>query len=115
MLASDYRIKRNSQIDIIKKDGHMVRFVNFGIVFMEQPGQEQPHFSFIVSTKISKLANQRNRIKRALVEAVRQCLENIPGKFDYVFLAKREIARKSTDEIMKEVFKAFGDKSWLKP
>lgn len=114
MLASDYRIKKHSQIDLIKKEGHLVRFINFGVVFLEQPGQEKPHFSFIVSTKISKLANQRNRIKRALVEAVRQCLERIPGKFDYVFLAKREIARKSTDEIMKEVFKAFENKSWLK-
>ena len=92
----------------------MVRFVNFGVVFLEQLGQEHPHFSFIVSTKISKLANQRNRIKRALVEAVRQSLQKIPVNYDYVFLAKREIARKSTDEIMKEVFKAFENKSWLK-
>ena len=113
MLGSEYRISGNKDVEEVKEEGSLVQFSNFGLVFLAKEGQNKPRFSFIISTKVSKLANRRNRIKRALSEACRQRLGIIPSGYDFVFLAKKEIERKSTDEIMREVFSVFENRRWL--
>ena len=70
---------------------------------LERGDEAPPRFGFIVSTKVSKEAVQRNRIKRAMGEAVRFELMHIKKGFDVIFLAKQISTKKSTDEIMREV------------
>ena len=70
---------------------------------MEKNGEEKPRFGFVISTKISKLAVHRNRINRSLHEGVRRVLSLVPENYDFVFLAKKSIEKKSTEEIIKEV------------
>ena len=113
MLASHFRIGGNKNVEEVKEKGTLVQFNNFGLIFLRRPEQKIPKFAFVISTKVSKLANRRNRIKRALSEAVRQRINAIPPGFDFVFLAKKEVEKKTTDEIMREVFAAFENKSWL--
>ena len=63
----------------------------------------ESRFGFIVSKKISKKAVVRNRIRRLLSEAVQNLLSRMKQGFEGVFLAKREIAGKSYDEVFDEV------------
>jgi len=56
---------------------------------------------FIISTKLSKLAVQRNRIKRQLKAAIYPQLKNLHPNYQLVLLAKHPIKTASFIEIKK--------------
>ncbi len=103
MLASIHRLSRKKDFDKIRKEGNLFQQRNFGVQVLEKGKDEVSRYAFLVSTKISKQAAQRNRIKRAMREAVRHKLFLIGKGYDIIFLPKKGIARKSTEEIMREV------------
>ena len=106
MIASVYRLRGNNSFKEVLDKGKMVQSDSFGIAFVKREDEEVPRFGFIVSTKVSKEAVQRNRIKRALSEAVRFMTSDIKSGYDVVFLAKQRAARSSTDVLMNEVREA---------
>jgi ribonuclease P protein component len=103
ILASENRLKGTDRIEEIKKKGKVLQDDLFGVIYLEKHEEEKPRFGFVISTKISKLAVHRNRINRSLHEGVRRVLSLIPENYDFVFLAKKSIEKKSTEEIIKEV------------
>lgn len=103
MLASDFRLKKTSDFNRVKEKGKLYQSENFGVTVLEKDKDEPSRFGFVISTKISKLAAHRNRIKRAFGEAVRQNFKKISKGYDMVFLAKTTMEKKTTDEIMKQV------------
>lgn len=103
MLAAKYKLKRGRNFEKVKKEGTLLKSENFAIAVVARGDQDASRFGFVVSKKISKQAVQRNRIERALNEAVRYELPYLKRGYDVVFLAKKAILRKSTDEIMREV------------
>jgi len=54
-------------------------------------GLEKTRIGFVVSTKVSKRAVVRNKVKRRLREAVRTHLDNLQPGWDMAFLTKPEI------------------------
>lgn len=62
---------------------------------------EANRFGIIVSTKISKKAVNRNKIKRRIREIIRQA--DIETGFDIVVVAKPEIINKNYQEIKEEI------------
>ena len=60
-------------------------------------------FGFIISNNVDKLAVHRNRVKRAMRESARQTMFSIPNGMDMIFIAKQNIVKMTTDEIMKEM------------
>lgn len=103
MLASRNRLKNPKDFKRAKKDGTVFQSDSFGLVVYERGNKWPTRFGFVVSLKIAKESVLRNKIKRALSEAVRQSIIYIKPGFDCVFLAKPIIARKYTEEIMREV------------
>ena len=70
---------------------------------LKRDDNDPSKFAFVISTKISKLAVHRNRIKRSMNEGIRRNLRDIPKGYDFVFLTKRSIGGKTTEEIIEEV------------
>ena len=103
MLAQIYSLKGEKIINEILKKGQKKQSENFGVFFVDRKNTGLPKFAFVISKKISKLAVNRNRVKRAMGESVRRNVPRVPKGYDFVFLAKKNIVNKSTDEIMKEV------------
>ena len=103
MLASENRLKGEENFEKVKNEGELFQSDNFAVAFSKRDDNQKSRFGFIVSKKISKLSTLRNRIERALAEAIRHRLNEIKEGYDVVFLAKKNIARRTTDEIMKEV------------
>ncbi len=101
MLAAKHRIK-GSEIASIKKKGKLYKSSHFGAIILNRDDKKDSRFGFIISKKVSKLATERNRIKRALYEALRHNLKFIKKGRDMIFLVKPEISKKSTPEIMRE-------------
>ncbi len=103
MLASKYRLSKGADFEEVKEEGKLYQSDSFGVAVLKRNKERDSRFGFVVSTKISKHAFQRNRIKRALRESVRHHLHIIGKGYDMVFLAKKGVTRRTTEEIMKEV------------
>ena len=113
MLTSDNRLKRKD-FDRIKKTGKLIQSEDFGIVYIRNKEKTLSKFGFVVSTKVSKDAVNRNRVKRAMREAVRRNLNLIPTGYEVIFLTKTSITKKTTDEIMQQTVKAIKTLSKVK-
>lgn len=113
MLAAAYRLP-TLQIEKVKKKGRMIQRKAFGICLYKRDDTEISRFGFIVSTRISKRATERNRIKRILREAIQSMLFDIKSSFDILFLAKKVLVDMSTDDILHEVKNALTEMKILK-
>lgn len=114
MLAFENRLKNENDFEKVKKDGKLYQAEDFGVSVFKRDDKEPSRFGFVISSKISKIAVHRNRIKRALVEAVRYNINHLPKGYDMVFLVKKSITKKTTDEIMKQVNVFFNEKEFVK-
>lgn len=106
MLARQFILRGEEEFERVRKEGHLFQFDSFGLSVFERGDSLSPRFAFIVSSKISKEAVQRNMIRRALSEAVRFEMTRLKKGFDAIFLAKQISTKKSTDELMREVRQA---------
>ncbi len=87
----------------MKKKGKVVQSDSFGLAYLDRKDKKISLYGFVVSTNISKDAHHRNRVRRAISEAVRFLVKDVKNGFNIVFLAKKESLRNPTDQIMREV------------
>jgi ribonuclease P protein component len=114
MISRVYTLGTKYYFDRAKKKGKITQGKNIAVAVYDRADQKVSKFGFIISKKISNLATQRNRIRRAMSEAARQNIAFIKPGFDIVFLAKESVAKCSTDEIMKDISTLFKDAKLLK-
>jgi len=69
------------------------KFASTGAVTLKAVpnGAEKSRFGFVVGTKVSKRAVERNKAKRRMREIIRKNEKFVKGGFDLVFVAKKEI------------------------
>jgi ribonuclease P protein component len=114
MLASENSLQGNKYFEKVKSEGKLYQFPDFGVCVLKRDDNQPSRFGFVVSTKISSLAVHRNRIKRAMVESTRRALTNAPVNYDMVFLTKKTMANKTTEEIMHQIANFLDSKVYLK-
>jgi ribonuclease P protein component len=102
MLPSENRLK-SVYFKSVKKKGKVTQDKDFAVSIYKRNDKKKSRFGVVVSAKISSIAVHRNRIKRAIFETVRRNLYRVPYNYDMIFLPKKTIAKKTTDEIMKQV------------
>lgn len=107
MLARKNRITGKNNFEKIKNEGILYQGKAFGLAVLKREESNLPRFAFVISTKISKKAVERNRAKRRLGEAVRKNLDKTKNGFDVLFLAKKEILKSSAAEIADEITRLF--------
>ncbi len=103
MLAARHSLRSRKLINKAKREGKLVQSKNFGSLILKRDDDDCTRFAFIISTKVSKLSVQRNRIKRAISEQIRQSTTSLKNGYDVLFLAKTSLADMMTDQIMTEV------------
>lgn len=104
MLASKYRLKKKINFARIEIDGRMIQSRSFGMGIYNRKDIEPSHFGFIVSTKISKKAVIRNRIKRIMSEIIRINLDKLKSGYDVLFLIKHQAVKISREELEIETY-----------
>lgn len=107
MLPKKFRLQDYQEIEKVKKEGKLYQSPLFGLLILKKEEQSTPRFSFIVSTKLSKKAVQRNHIKRLLSESLREVWSKIKPGFDGVFLGKKSLIGKTKMEIEEEIKRVF--------
>lgn len=105
MLARRNRLIGKDVVEVQGK-GKIYQHNTFGIIIFNRKDDDYPRFGFVVSTKISKSAVDRNLYKRTMREAIRVNMYRLKKGYDVVFLAKPMILKTPMSEIMKEVVKA---------
>jgi ribonuclease P protein component len=103
MLAKQFLLNKKTEIEHVKRRGKLFQGDDFGASVVKRSDGDPSRFAFVISTKISKVAVHRNRMRRAMIESVRHNFHYMPKNFDVVFLVKTNMTKKSTDEIMKQV------------
>ena len=103
MLAKKFRLTGGKDFKNVEVNGKTFQSANFGIAYLDRENFGPPRFAFVVSTKISKEAVDRNTIKRHISETVRLMVNEVKEGYDVVFLAKPSIMRCPADEIAREV------------
>lgn len=103
MIAREFILKGKKNFEKVQEEGRIFQSNSFGLSILERGDTDPSRFAFVVSGKVSKEAVQRNRIKRALSEAVRFEMTRLKRGFDVIFLAKQISVQKATGELMHEV------------
>lgn len=113
MLSSKNRLKKKINFARVEIDGKLIQSNSFGMGiydrskdFNGEDNTKESHFGFIISTKISKKAVIRNRIKRIMSEVIRKKLDTIQKGLDIIFLIKPIAATKTKEELEKETYEA---------
>ena len=113
MLPSPYKFAKED-FGKVETGGKVFQFGDFGVSLLDRKDNENSRFGFIVSNKISRDSTDRNRIKRALREAIRQSLWQTKRGANVLFLAKTTITKRSTEEIMRQVREALAKLGLIK-
>jgi ribonuclease P protein component len=114
MLAKKHRLTRSENFKKVEKEGVVLQTPDFGVAYIDRKDEEPSRFGFVVSTKIAKGATDRNRIRRAMSEAVRITALEVRSGLDVIFLAKTSIVKSPTDKIMRDVKNILKEEVFIK-
>ena len=78
------RLRKSSEFQRVRQQG---RSITSPLLILSWLPNEvgRPRVGFVVSKRISKIAVERNYIKRLLGEAIRRSLSEVPSTWDIVF------------------------------
>lgn len=100
MLSQKHRLSKSAEVKKTTARGRS--FFNPYFVIKLAPGNDAARLTVIVSTKVSKKAVDRNRIKRIIREELRKHVQGMkPG--NYAILVKPSAAKAETTELRKAV------------
>ncbi|PIV45352.1 MAG: ribonuclease P protein component [Candidatus Nealsonbacteria bacterium CG02_land_8_20_14_3_00_37_10] len=106
MLSKNHRIRKKKDIEKIFKEGKNFR-ENSLVLKTVKNDLNAYRFGFIVSQKISKKANIRNKIKRRLREIVRLRMKSPEANTDNLFIALPGLEKKEFKQLEETIEKLF--------
>ena len=85
MLAKQHRLVKQKDFEKVFKQGRAFYSKLLGVkIIINQ--REFNRFGIVVSTKVSKKATERNKLKRQIRQAARELLKNLKSGFDIVII-----------------------------
>lgn len=97
MLPKVNRIKKKKDFEIIFKKGTTFKN-NLFVLKVVKKNFGKSRFGFIVSSKISKKAIVRNKVRRRLEEIIKAEVANIMGSVDIILISLSGIEKKEFSE-----------------
>ena len=111
MLKKENRLRKNKDFEKVFKKGKSY-YSDFLSLKIKENSSKQNRFAFIVSQKVAKRANVRNKIKRRLREIIKKEQEKIKPGWDVVLIAKPGAEKEKfrslyeeTNKLIKDAFK----------
>lgn len=107
MLSRKYKLRKKNDFKYVFENGKYQddSFIRLKIAKGNQT--EISRFGFMISSKISKKAVERNKIRRRLERIVQLNIKKIKTGFDIIVLAKPEINNKNYIEIQEALLNLF--------
>lgn len=114
MLPNKYRLTGKVSFEETKEKGKVYQSESFGVLVYKRNDKKESRLGYVVSTKISKKATERNRTKRLLKKATETYLKRINPGFNILFLAKKNILVKNLKSLEKEIEEVFRKANLIK-
>lgn len=105
MLTSPHRILETKDFKQVFQKGRSV-FDPLFLLRYTRRDEQISRFGFVISTKVSKKAVQRNKIKRRLREITRKEPLFLENGYDYVFIVKKPSVNAPFKQFKKAVLEA---------
>ncbi|GBC97247.1 Ribonuclease P protein component [bacterium HR16] len=104
MLPRHERLRRRKDFLACYQEGKT--YAQAHLVLYVRPQASGRRFGFVVGKKVGK-AVVRNRVKRRLRAACRECLPNLSDGFDAVFVARKNAAEADYHQLLREMQSLF--------
>ncbi len=104
MLPRHERLRRRKDFLACYQEGKAYAQAHLVLYMRPQPSGRR--FGFVVGKKVGK-AVVRNRVKRRLRAACRECLPNLSDGFDAVFVARKNAAEADYHQLLQEMRNLF--------
>lgn len=105
MLSREYRLTSDRDIRRVAKHGYRVPTPSAFWKALRREGEAR-RFTVVISTKVSKKAVERNRIKRVLRELIRERLDQFPAGADYLVVIRPLIPLPRRADLLRDTEKA---------
>jgi ribonuclease P protein component len=106
-LPKKYRLTLKKEFEKVYDSGKTVKNSFLFIKFLKDQSLKNSKFGIVVSTKVSKKATVRNRIRRQISEVIRANLDRIVNNVNVVIVTNSKIVDKEFTEIEIVVSKLF--------
>lgn len=106
MLKNNQKISRKKEFDQIFKNGKSA-YDKYFLVKILKNNQGQNRYSIIISTKVSKKAVERNKIKRRIKSIFLKLEKKLELGYDVIVVCKKEILDIEYKEINNRMEKIF--------
>jgi ribonuclease P protein component len=107
MLPRNYRFPLRKELKRIKKSGKRTISPNFSLLTENRKDQEKPLVAIIVSSKVSKKAVSRNKIKRQMNACLRELIKDIDQNTNLVFFVKKKALLLNYIDLKKSIIELF--------
>ncbi len=107
MLAKTHRLTQKKDFARLSTQGRSV-FGPYVTMRVRSAHEAGPRIAFITSTKVFKLAVDRNRIKRRLRGVLRELLAEVPPKIHVLFIVKPEALKTTPLQLVTEIRRLLG-------
>jgi len=114
MLPPKHRLKGEESFEKVKSKGTLFQSTSFALIVFDRRDIMFPRVGFVVSTKVSKKAVDRNKVKRILRKAFRLKLTEIKQGYDILVLAKKRVLEEDLESLSKELTRILKSASLLK-
>jgi len=104
VLPRHERLRRRKDFLACYQEGKV--YAQAHLVLYVRPQASGRRFGFVVGKKVGK-AVVRNRVKRRLRAACRECLPNLSDGFDAVFVARKNAAEADYHQLLREMQSLF--------
>lgn len=104
MLPRHQRLRRRKDFLACYNEGKV--YTQPHLVMHLRPQPTGQRFGFVVGKKVGK-AVVRNRVKRRLRAACRECLPHLRSGFDAVFVARRNVVEADYPQLLQEMRQLF--------
>lgn len=101
MLSKKYRLAKTTDINIVHKTGETFFTKHFVLKFSKN-GLDYSRFTILISTKVSKNATVRNRVKRLLRERVKFLWSDIKPGYNLMLIVSKNIVGSDKKPISRE-------------
>ena len=113
-LPKSNRLTRDKDFKNVFDSGETVKDSFLFIKFLKNESRKSSRFGIVISSKVSKKATVRNRIRRQISEIIRNSLKGVVGNVDVVIVTNSKIINKEFTEIEKVVLKLLKKSEILK-
>jgi len=113
MLAFKYRLTKAKDFKKINRLGRSFFSSGLRVKFLAN-NLGLSRFAIVTSTKVSKKATKRNRVRRQLREIIRLNFAKIKPGYDVIIFVQPQLLGKSYQELEAKIFMAFNGGKLLK-